>query len=114
MLCLPAAGAAICTLHGCLHHFPALCASSSHALSKTALSIIQLPLSQQSQVLCLLRHTIWLATGKSHQKKPVPTPAAPCVLQDEVGVRLTQADPGAADWRVMNLLTQYHSRAQYL
>lgn len=36
------------------------------------------------------------------------------MLQDEVGVRLTQEDPGAADWRAMNLLTQYYSAPRYL
>lgn len=34
--------------------------------------------------------------------------------QDEVGVRLTQEDPGAADWRAMNLLTLYFSTPRYL
>jgi len=36
------------------------------------------------------------------------------LLQDEVGVRLTQVDPGAADWRAMNILTLYYCRPQYL
>ena len=35
-------------------------------------------------------------------------------LQDEVGVRLTQVQPGGPDWRAMNLLPQYYSQAQYL
>jgi hypothetical protein len=35
-------------------------------------------------------------------------------LQDEVAVRLTMRDPGAADWRAMNLITQYYSTAEYL
>ena len=34
--------------------------------------------------------------------------------QDEVGVRLTQVQPGGPDWRAMNLMTQFYSQAQYL
>lgn len=34
--------------------------------------------------------------------------------QDEVAVRLTQREPGAADWRAANVLTQYYSAARYL
>lgn len=44
-----------------------------------------------------------------------PSPLCPAsLLQDEVGVRLTQVDPGAADWRAMNILTLYYCRPQYL
>lgn len=46
-----------------------------------------------------------------HQHSPSAPAPAP---QDEVGVRLTQQDPGAADWRAMNILTQYYCRPQYL
>lgn len=35
------------------------------------------------------------------------------MLQDEVAVRLTGREPGGADWRVMNLITQYYCDAQY-
>ena len=48
------------------------------------------------------------------QRARSPTIALPAPPQDEVGVRLTQADPGAADWRAMNILTLYYCRPQYL
>lgn len=63
--------------------------------------------------------TRWWGAGHSAAcaaRLPPRTPTFPCLTpaQDEVGVRLTQVDPGASDWRAMNLLTQYYARPQYL
>jgi len=56
-----------------------------------------------------------LPLNPAPQPRPSPTDTRPSTsLQDEVGVRLTQEDPGSADWRAMNIITQYFSRPSYL
>lgn len=73
--------------------------------------------------MCACEHGL-LCAASFPQGLPWPCPPPPRTTnqpparsqppQDEVGVRLTQVEPGAADWRAMNLLTQYYSRPRYL